>query len=400
MKKTVSVVYTIIVVIILLGVIAYFGRDTYRSRAERIADFETRTGEYTRELSDSLASNRDVNAEVTIAERLMEKDPSLIAVQVYSHDDGLRLSVVKSRAGDYSRSAIADSGEFDGFFARMRYKTVVQPMRIPEMTGMEALYVSAVLSGGEIRSNLLIILITVVGLFIITLVLILVRPSAAPADEHEEHEEPEDEHGESFEDFSPPPGIGDMSDDEFSLPDFDGETGTSSDSFSESIDLDDEFSLPDLDDFASEPVPAAAGTGSPLMTRLESELERAASFNQDLSLILFDPDESAVPMIRESFNYEDLLFDLGDGKMAVIEINKDLDTALAFTEDFVRDLITRLGNRRTRVGIASRNGRLLSADRLFSEALGALNRTDEGKNIVAFRSDPEKYREYLRSREG
>ena len=69
MKKTASVVYTIIVVVILLGVIAYFGWDTYQSRAERIADFETRTGEYTRELSDSLASNRDVNAEVTIAAR-------------------------------------------------------------------------------------------------------------------------------------------------------------------------------------------------------------------------------------------------------------------------------------------------------------------------------------------
>ncbi len=409
MKKTVSVVYAIFVVAILLGVIAYFGWETYQSRAERIVDFDSRTEEYTSRLTDSLTENRNVNNEVAIAEKLMQNDPSLIAVQVYSHDDGLRLSVVKPRAGDYSRKPLAESGEFDGFFARLRYHTVTRPMRVKDMTGLEVVYVSATLSGGEIRNNLLIILITVVALFIITLVLILVRPGrGTPAiDEHVEDEE-------EFPEFTPAPMTETVSDEEFTfdseenfdLPESDSVPALSTDldfdddNFSESIDFDDDFSLPDFDDLPpAESVPATAETGSPLISRLESELERAASFNQDLSLILFKSDETATKMIRESFNYEDLLFDLGDGRIAVIEINKDLDTALAFAEDFIRNLINQLGNRRTRAGIASRSGRLIGAERLFTEALGALNRTDDEKNIVAFRSDPEKYREYLRSQQ-
>ena len=69
------------------------------------------------------------------------------------------------------------------------------------------------------------------------------------------------------------------------------------------------------------------------------------------------------------------------------------------TEEFIRDRIDKTGSRGMRAGIASRNGRLISAERLFNEAENALRKTDETKNIVAFRSDPEKYREFLKSQE-
>jgi len=393
MKKTVSVIYTVFVVAALLCVIAFFGWKTYQSRALRISDFVARTDEYTLDLSKTLAENRDVDTEVAVAEKFMEENPSLIAVQVYSHDDGLRLSVVKSTAGDFARKPIAGSDRFDSFPARIRYHKITKPMHVADMQGLEATYISATLSGAEIRNNLMIILITVVGLFAITLVLILVKPKESFGESDNKDEDD---------------SLSDSNDnDDFSLPDFDpANTLDENDLFgsgpeiSDSLSMDDDFSLPELDDFSDNPaaVPPPLPE-SEILNRRELELERAASFNQDLSLLIFSGTPDAEENIRNSYTYEDLVFPLENGNVAVIEINKDLDTALSLTEGFVKERIETYSSRDLRVGIASRNGRLISAGRLFNEADNALVKTDEEKNIVAFRSDPEKYREYLKSRE-
>jgi len=396
MKRTVSVVYTVFVVAALLCVIAFFGWKTYQSRAVRISDFVARTDEYTLALSSSLAENRDVDTEVSIAEKFMEENPSLIAVQVYSHDDGLRLSVVKSAAGEFSRIPIAGSDRFDGFPAGIRYHKITKPMHVSEMQGLEATFVAATLSGAEIRSNLMVILITVIGLFAITLVLILVKPKEL-IDESEE-EEKDESLAESFSE--------DFSDDDFGLPDIspadsldENDLFGSGPEISETIPMDDDFSLPELDDLPEESSAVPPIAEKEVIDRLELELERAASFNQDLSLLVFSGSSDTAEAIRNSYTYEDLVFTLNNGNAAVIEINKDLDTTLSITENFIKDHIDKSGNRNLRVGIASRNGRLISAGRLFNEADNALNKTDEEKNIVAFRSDPEKYREYLKSQE-
>ncbi len=392
MKKTVSVVYTVFVVAALLCVIAFFGWKTFQSRAVRISDFVARTDEYTLDLSSTLTEKRDVETEVSIAERFMEENPSLIAVQVYSHDDGLRLSVVKSTAGDFARKPITGSDRFDGFPARIRYYKVTTPMHVADMQGLEATFVSATLSGAEIRNNLLIILITVVGLFAITLVLILVKPRE-PIDNND------DDNEEKLSTFD--------NDDDFSLPDFGpADTLDENDLFgsgpeiSDTISIDDDFSLPELDGFPDNPTAVPPPLpASEILNRLELELERAASFNQDLSLLIFSGKSDTEENIRNSYTYEDLVFPLENGNVAVIEINKDLDTSLSLTEGFVKKRIETNGSRDLRVGIASRNGRLISAGRLFNEGENALEKTDAEKNIVAFRSDPEKYREYLKSRE-
>ncbi len=401
MKKTVSVIYTVFVVAALLCVIAFFGWKTYQSRAVRISDFVARTDEYTLELSRTLAENRNVDTEVTIAEKFMDENPSLIAIQVYSHDDGLRLSVVKSAAGDFSRKPIAGSDRFDGFPARIRYHKITKPMHVTDMQGLEATYISTALSGAEIRNNLMIILITVVGLFAITLVLILVKPkeSFENSDNDDGDNDVDEDDNESLVDFD--------DNDDFGLPNFDpADTLDENDLFgsgpeiSDSKSMDDDFSLPELDDFSNNPtaVPPPLPE-SVILNRLELELERAASFNQDLSLLIFSGALDTEDNIRNSYTYEDLVFPLENGNVAVIEINKDLDTSLTLTEGFVKERIESYGSRDLRVGIASRNGRLISAGRLLDEAVNALKKTDEEKNIVAFRSDPEKYREYLKSRE-
>lgn len=401
MKKTVSIIYTVFVVVALLCVIAFFGWKTYQSRALRISDFVARTDEYTHRLSESLSDYRDVDTEVTVAEKLMADDPSLIAIQVYSHDDGLRLSVIKPVAGEFSRTPIADSDRFDGFPAVIRYHKVNKSMRVADMQGLEATFVSAILSGAEIRNNLMIILITVLGLFAITLVLILIKPREQSMEAEED--ETSDYQSDDIEDDTSA-FVG--NDDDFNLPEFDqtdrideNDLLQSSPEFGESILMEDDFSLPDLDDIPSDTAGIISMPGNEMISRLELELERSASFNQDLSLLVFNGRSNAEEHIHSSYTYKDLVFVLDNGEVAVIEINKDLDTSLSMTEEFIRDRIDKTGSRVMRAGIASRNGRLISADRLFNEAENALRKTDETKNIVAFRSDPEKYRKYLKSQE-
>jgi hypothetical protein len=49
-----------------------------------------------------------------------------------------------------------------------------------------------------------------------------------------------------------------------------------------------------------------------------------------------------------------------------------------------------------RAGLSSRSGRLIDADRLFFEAASALEKAKDGQPIVAFKSNPEKYRDFVR----
>jgi hypothetical protein len=50
-----------------------------------------------------------------------------------------------------------------------------------------------------------------------------------------------------------------------------------------------------------------------------------------------------------------------------------------------------------KIGLSSRNGRLLSGKRLIQESQAALKKAASGgeTGIVGFRSDPQKYREFL-----
>ena len=100
--------------------------------------------------------------------------------------------------------------------------------------------------------------------------------------------------------------------------------------------------------------------------------------------------------IKQVFTYDDLVFPYGEKGFAIIQLNIDLDEGLQRVEQFLLDRIEKGGGRRTRSGLTSRNGRLISADRLISEAASALRKTTDDKTIVAFRSDPQKYREFLK----
>ncbi len=153
------------------------------------------------------------------------------------------------------------------------------------------------------------------------------------------------------------------------------------------------------------------GWESYLPERLNAELHRAASFEQDLVLLIWDSldpranEEQRAALAGELvrfFSFRDLSFEFGKSGASVILPNMDLDHGLRMAEEFIQQLSRRAtkepGVEELRCGVASRHGRLLEPGRLLMEAQGALKRAcaDPATAVIAFRSDPERYRELLK----
>lgn len=149
-----------------------------------------------------------------------------------------------------------------------------------------------------------------------------------------------------------------------------------------------------------------------LEERLSAELKRAASFDQDLVLLLgcsdglkrSDPFYAELArMAQEFFNFQDLCFEYGDGGIGIIIPNVDIDDGIERVESFKHRIDRRLASQdpaeRFFSGLSARNGRLISGKRIIREAKSALRRAQlESTSIIAFRVDPEKYREYIATR--
>jgi hypothetical protein len=149
--------------------------------------------------------------------------------------------------------------------------------------------------------------------------------------------------------------------------------------------------------------------------RLSSELHRCASTEQDLALItavIKEPgafsDEQFRRFCEEAvlfFEHRDLIFEYGEQGISIILPNINLEQAFAQSEEFNNRLPGKLSlpaNSRLdlRFGISSRAGRLIDAKQIMLEAGEALERAsgDPSACIVAFKSDPEKYRQFINKR--
>ena len=148
--------------------------------------------------------------------------------------------------------------------------------------------------------------------------------------------------------------------------------------------------------------------------RLDSELQRCSSNEQDLVFLAMQfkdldiKDEGFYSRFAEDtvnfFTLRDLIFERKKSGISVICPNVDLETAFAKSEEFHnRCLSTYSGIMKEKtdlcIGLSSRSGRIISADRLIFEANEALEKAlaDPVSHIIAFKSDPEKYRAYISS---
>jgi hypothetical protein len=153
------------------------------------------------------------------------------------------------------------------------------------------------------------------------------------------------------------------------------------------------------------------GWESYMLDRLASQIHRCAASEQDLVVALFEcgesiawDDECYKKFAGEAvqfFNLKDLTFEKGSRGISVIIPNTDLDRGIAGAEEFHARVLKTLPGSFTaksdlRAGLSSRSGRLIDADRLFFEASSALEKAKGGQPIVAFKSNPEKYREFIR----
>jgi hypothetical protein len=146
--------------------------------------------------------------------------------------------------------------------------------------------------------------------------------------------------------------------------------------------------------------------------RLESELHRCASAEQDLALIVTafnEPEKLSKEQFRRFadeavlfFEHRDLIFEYQEQGISVICPNYSLEQGFAKSEEFNSRVFSKLprsvGSKiDLRFGISSRAGRLIDAGRIMLEAAEALKRAaiDGESHIVAFKSDPEKYRRYI-----
>ena len=156
----------------------------------------------------------------------------------------------------------------------------------------------------------------------------------------------------------------------------------------------------------------ASGFGweSYLSTRLESELVRAASSEQDLALALIkipgmtkesDYYGNVCQTLQNFFQYKDFIFERGEDGFAAIMQHCDVDTAMQNAEVLHSNIASALKtagqSAKPLIGISSRSLRLISAERLKNEADQALLHASEDADspIIAFRVNPEKYRKFI-----
>lgn len=152
------------------------------------------------------------------------------------------------------------------------------------------------------------------------------------------------------------------------------------------------------------------GWESYLDTRLESELIRAASSEQDLSLAIIkipnmtkdSPFYGKIcQALLDYFQFKDFVFEYKEDGFAAIVQGKDVDQTLHSAEILhsnLKGVLAETGvDTKPLIGISSRSLRLISAERLKNEAEQALLHAAEDPEspIIAFRVNPEKYRKYI-----
>jgi GGDEF domain-containing protein len=146
--------------------------------------------------------------------------------------------------------------------------------------------------------------------------------------------------------------------------------------------------------------------------RLDSELHRCSSTEHDLTLIIMEfTDMTNDSMFKQAaqeaatfFSSRDLLFEYGKYGISVILPGIDLETGISKSEKFLQRIIGKFppaNNSRANlcIGLSSRSGRLLNSERLMFECKQALEKAkhDPKSSIIAFKSDPDKYRAFIRN---
>jgi hypothetical protein len=166
--------------------------------------------------------------------------------------------------------------------------------------------------------------------------------------------------------------------------------------------------------------PAAGEDGETwLNEKLDAELGICSITDKDLSLILMElsfamgfgaGDDTGVSRkiagrARQFFDGRGSVHERAGRSLAVILSGETLEEAFSRARQFHSLIVTEFPelfphSNDLRIGISSRNKRLIRANQLLLEASGALDKAnlEPQSPIVAFKSDPEKYKTFVQSR--
>lgn len=149
---------------------------------------------------------------------------------------------------------------------------------------------------------------------------------------------------------------------------------------------------------------------SQLKGRLENELVRSASGDQELSLILVrilnisaeEDIRKIADFVLSENPFRNLIFDYKEDGFALIRKDMSVKDAEIYAEKLLQNINELFEGENTPCfsGISSRSGRILSNERLLTEAEEALRRSmEDGKSrVTAFHVDIGKYMEFIKNR--
>ncbi len=143
-----------------------------------------------------------------------------------------------------------------------------------------------------------------------------------------------------------------------------------------------------------------------LLTRLDSELNRAIASEIDFSLFIIELPglsrdseyiKNVCNYLTLQFQFKDLLFEYGEDCLVAMKINMNLDEALNLADKVYAGIKNIIEDNPCYIGISTRSIRMVSGQRVLKEATEALAHTkdDEDSPIIAFRVDADKYRQFL-----
>ena len=153
------------------------------------------------------------------------------------------------------------------------------------------------------------------------------------------------------------------------------------------------------------------GWESYLLTRLDNELNRATASELDLALFIIklgglNRSSVVVKKICEyltvEFQFKDLLFEYKNDSICGIKISMNIDNAITFAEKLVDEIkaIAQSENANIFAGITTRGIRMVTGERLLKEADEALKHAEQDKDcpVVGFRADAVKYRKFIETK--
>lgn len=153
------------------------------------------------------------------------------------------------------------------------------------------------------------------------------------------------------------------------------------------------------------------GWESYLLTRLENELNRATASELDLALFVIKINgigrshpvmKKICEYLTTEFQFKDLLFEYKDDSICALKISMSIDDAVTFGEKLVSEIknIALEESPEVYIGITTRSIRMVTGERLLKEADEAVKHALVDKNcpVVGFRADAVKYRKFIETK--